>query len=107
MKRPCLACGAPVAGAPRHRRCAPAPYGAAWQRMSRAQIAREPQCRICGHRGSRSNPLTADHVLPLAAGGRSEFSNLQTLCRAHNSAKGARTFVPDETGRPIRQPEKR
>lgn len=91
VKRACLECGTPVAGASRCRGCDTRPeYDAEWARMAKAQIAAEPQCRTCGHTGSIRNPLTADHVLPRIAGGRNEPSNLQTLCRVHNSAKGGR-----------------
>ena len=65
-------------------------YGTAWQQLSRQVIREEGACRVCGHTGSKANPLTADHVTPKAQGGTDERSNLQCLCRAHNSAKGAR-----------------
>jgi 5-methylcytosine-specific restriction endonuclease McrA len=90
LKRPCLECGAPIEGRDRCPGCDPRPpYDWAWQQMAKTQIAREPWCAECGHTGSRANPLTADHVRPLIDGGRHELSNLQTLCRQHNSAKGA------------------
>ena len=31
----------------------------------------------------------ADHVIPHSMGGRTEISNAQVLCRAHNRSKGA------------------
>lgn len=34
--------------------------------------------------------LTIDHIYPVALGGTNDLSNLQTLCRQCNSAKGAR-----------------
>lgn len=34
--------------------------------------------------------LTVDHVIPESLGGPTALENLQTLCRPHNSSKGAR-----------------
>jgi 5-methylcytosine-specific restriction endonuclease McrA len=62
---------------------------ARWQRAARRQIRREPWCAECGHKGDEANPLTADHVVALAAGGDPwSPANLQTLCRSCNSSKG-------------------
>jgi 5-methylcytosine-specific restriction endonuclease McrA len=64
---------------------------AAWQRARAAQIKREPWCAACGHEGSTDNPLTADHIVPVAEGGvRLDGTNLRTLCRRCNSSRGAR-----------------
>lgn len=50
-------------------------------------------CLCCGARvswtGNRKGP-TLDHVVPLSAGGSNDPSNLVTLCRGCNTAKGAR-----------------
>lgn len=35
--------------------------------------------------------LTLDHVIPYSQGGPDTIDNLQTMCRSHNSSKGART----------------
>jgi 5-methylcytosine-specific restriction endonuclease McrA len=43
----------------------------------------------CKHCGTRDN-LSVDHIHPESAGGTLELDNLQTLCRACNSRKGAR-----------------
>lgn len=43
-------------------------------------------CKDCGAR----RDLTVDHIYPESAGGPTEPSNLQTLCRRCNSKKGAR-----------------
>lgn len=46
------------------------------------------QCVECGSR----DDLCIDHIYPLAKGGSNDYSNLQTLCRRCNSAKGAKLF---------------
>jgi len=44
---------------------------------------------VCTHPGcDEVNNLTIDHIVPLSRGGTDELSNLQFLCRRHNSAKG-------------------
>jgi 5-methylcytosine-specific restriction endonuclease McrA len=44
---------------------------------------------VCAHREcTMVENLTIDHITPLSRGGTDELSNLQFLCRAHNSAKG-------------------
>lgn len=44
------------------------------------------RCLCCGTK----KDLTVDHILALSCGGGNEETNLQTLCRACNSRKGAR-----------------
>lgn len=43
----------------------------------------------CLHCGSR-RMLRADHIIPHSKGGKTNKSNLQTLCRVCNSKKGSR-----------------
>lgn len=64
-------------------------YGSDWQRVSREQRRREPQCRHCGWPGSPENPLQADHIVPKEEAGRNDPSNLQTLCRDCHNRKSA------------------
>jgi 5-methylcytosine-specific restriction endonuclease McrA len=60
------------------------------------------RCQYCGRRFAAS-ALTYDHVLPRAAGGRTEWTNIVTACRPCNAQKGART--PDASGMfPLRRP---
>jgi 5-methylcytosine-specific restriction enzyme A len=61
-------------------------YGRAWQELRKVQLARQAYCAECGS----TDDLTTDHIVPLARGGRSEMSNLQTLCRSCNGSKSAR-----------------
>ena len=58
-------------------------YGSAWQATSRQMIARHPWCTICG----TTTDLTVDHILAKANGGTDAISNLQVMCRRHNSSK--------------------
>ena len=44
------------------------------------------KCRMCG----ATDNLAVDHIMPFVRGGSNELTNLQILCRACNSAKGAR-----------------
>ena len=47
------------------------------------------RCIVCGHTGSRDNPLQVDHCLPRSIYPRYERKlwNLQPMCRNHNQAK--------------------
>ena len=44
------------------------------------------RCRVCGR---KTNDLEIDHVIPIAKGGKTTSSNLQTLCSYCNKKKGA------------------
>lgn len=44
------------------------------------------KCAVCG----RKSKLTRDHIIPLAAGGADDITNIQPLCAPCNSRKGAR-----------------
>lgn len=65
-------------------------YGTAWQKLRRQVLVPGSVCVVCGTSGSPSNPLTVDHIVAKANGGKDELANLQVLCRAHNSSKGAK-----------------
>lgn len=59
-------------------------------------------CQYCGHKFAAKD-LTYDHLIPRSRGGRTEFTNIVTCCRACNTAKGNKTC--DEWGRwPIHLP---
>ncbi|MEM1034713.1 MAG: HNH endonuclease [Myxococcota bacterium] len=53
------------------------------------------RCQYCGERFAMSK-LTFDHVVPRAAGGRTEWTNIVTACRPCNSIKGDK--LPDRSG---------
>lgn len=46
-------------------------------------VCAAPGCSVC-------SDLTVDHVKPISRGGTDDLSNLQFMCRSHNSAKGDR-----------------
>lgn len=46
-------------------------------------------CVACGS----TDDITADHIIPLAKGGRHSIGNLQPLCRSCNSSKSDRLMV--------------
>lgn len=87
--RICLACGRTgpwpvVAG--RAVRCAQCQKAFnAWKaREYRYEIKPQGPCVRCG----TYLDLTWDHIVPLSKGGKTEWSNLQPLCRKCNSSKG-------------------
>ena len=55
----------------------------------------------CAYCGSRSHPITMDHVIPRSRGGKTDFDNCVACCRACNQKKGAR--LPSEAGMPLRR----
>lgn len=61
-------------------------YTRAWQRKAARVKRQEPACAVCG----TTDDLTVDHITPKAAGGTDHRDNLTTMCREHNSSKGAR-----------------
>ena len=60
-------------------------YDYEWRKLSKAFRKENPFCVICG----TNIDLTTDHIVSKAKGGLSIWSNLQTLCRNHNSEKGS------------------
>lgn len=62
-------------------------YAGHWPTIRRALIASHPWCEVC----HATSDLTADHIVPVVAGGTHARSNLQVLCRTCNSAKGGKS----------------
>lgn len=91
LPRPCLACGepSPDSWCPDHRRphskhklsAAQRGYDHAWQKLSRQARRLQPWCTWCG----TEDDLTADHIRWPAE----SLNDVQVLCRACNSRKGA------------------
>ncbi len=47
------------------------------------------RCRVCGR---KTSDLEIDHIKPISKGGKSDYDNLQTLCRMCNKNKGDTFF---------------
>lgn len=59
------------------------------RRRRRALLKRDGAwCRICGL-PEELEPLTIDHIKPIARGGSNELENMQLLCGMCNHTKGA------------------
>lgn len=41
-------------------------------------------CEVCGHPGSRDNPVQRHHIIPKASGGRDSLIGLKLLCKKHH-----------------------
>lgn len=109
LPRPCLVCGDLTTNRSRCDDCqsdweakrgtsTQRGYGSSWAKLSARVIREEKRCRDCGTTGTKSNPLTADHVVPKALGGTDDRTNLTCRCRVHNSSKGARLTTNDLRG---------
>lgn len=61
-------------------------YDKAWRQARRRVLRRDPFCRWPG---CDQPSAEVDHVVPLAAGGGDDESNLQGLCKEHHSRKTA------------------
>jgi 5-methylcytosine-specific restriction endonuclease McrA len=75
-------------------------------RRVRAQVlAEETVCWLCGLPPTEQDPLTFDHVVPLAEGGKTSRANGRAAHRSCNSRRGARdTPSPSPAHRSRRRP---
>lgn len=48
------------------------------------------RCRLCGVSADDGARLHVDHIVPVSRGGKTEMSNLRTLCEQCNLGKGAK-----------------
>lgn len=62
-------------------------------------------CICCGKVRRKGVPLNADHILPVAMGGKNALSNLQTLCKHCNTIKGVNEINYRTTKTPLRKPK--
>ncbi len=53
------------------------------------------RCTLCGAVAGNGVTLHVDHIVPLAKGGKTEMSNLRTLCDRCNIGKGAKIETPE------------
>lgn len=58
-------------------------YGWTWQKLRKAVLAESDVCHLCGGGGADS----ADHIVPKAAGGTDDLSNLAPAHLSCNAAK--------------------
>lgn len=61
-------------------------YGKVYRENRARLLAGAPVCAVCGRRKA----TTADHIIPLDAGGGHELANLRPCCQKCNSQLGAR-----------------
>jgi len=59
------------------------------------------RCCICGRNASDDVKLHVDHIIPVSKGGKTEMSNLRTLCADCNLGKGAKMENPVVTPDPV------
>jgi 5-methylcytosine-specific restriction endonuclease McrA len=59
------------------------------KRIAREVLAQEHTCWICGHPERPGDPLTIDHLIPVAYGGTTTRENLRAAHRSCNSRRGA------------------
>lgn len=64
-------------------------HGATWNKLRLACLARDNY--ICGYCGAEANE--ADHIIPVAAGGKDELSNLIAACKPCNGRKSDKMMV--------------
>jgi 5-methylcytosine-specific restriction endonuclease McrA len=92
---PCLGCGRLT----HSTRCPPCEYrrrgtttarGLGWEHQQAAAtvLANATHCWWCGQPPRPDDPLTADHLVPRARGGRSTEDNLVAAHRSCNSRRG-------------------
>lgn len=93
--RPCIICGAPsIRG---RSRCGthgptspkgPTPYDSHHKKLAADTVAKATHCAICGLPPTPTDPLHADHIVPLSMGGTNTPDNLQAAHRTCNIRKG-------------------
>ncbi len=64
-------------------------------------------CLCCGKAQRKGVTLNADHIQPVAMGGKNAVSNLQTLCKHCNTVKGVNEIDYRTTTTPLRRPKEK
>ena len=62
-------------------------------------------CACCGKAQRKGVTLNADHINPVAMGGKNAVSNLQTLCKYCNTVKGVNEIDYRVNTTPLRKPK--
>jgi superfamily II DNA or RNA helicase len=62
-------------------------------------------CLCCGKKRRKGVTLNADHILPVAMGGRNAISNMQTLCKHCNTVKGVNEIDFRTNVSPLSEPK--
>lgn len=65
-------------------------YGREHRAIRKQLLEEEPLCQECQEQGRVTPATIADHVIPLAEGGKTERSNYRALCDACSRSKTAR-----------------
>ncbi len=90
LLRACLGCGRPCPSSP-CQRCRPGVklthHDAEYRRNKRALLALATHCWLCGQPARADDPLVADHIVPLTAGG--DHYDLQASHSSCNKRRGA------------------
>lgn len=61
----------------------------AWKQVARRVVQAADVCALCGRPPTPTDPLEADHIVPLALGGASTPDNLRATHKSCNSRRGA------------------
>ena len=101
MMRACIDCGRPASGtrctvhakAAERRRGSPSARGSGrdYQSLRLRVLGEESACWLCGKPARLGDPLTVDHVLPLALRGAKVAPMVRAAHRSCNSRRGGST----------------
>ena len=69
-------------------------YGTRHQKLRDRMLTRISRCHYCGTLPTPDNPMTADHLIPVVKGGKTEAANYVPACLRCNSGKGAKMADP-------------
>lgn len=64
--------------------------GRRWMAIRAAYFRQHPLCEACKREGITKEATFLDHVVPLYAGGKEDWSNYQGLCKSHAFSKNGR-----------------
>jgi 5-methylcytosine-specific restriction protein A len=73
-------------------------YGAAWKKLRDQVIKEEVLCALCREENRVELAVSVDHIVPKAAGGTDDRSNLRAMCERHHKGKTAREAAAIKRG---------